>query len=84
LAGGIQTAVVYCVVVTLREQVHLAVLLLMHLEYTVHDWDVSVCNFEDDYVARSEWRKSHVEEENVTSMEGWFHATTQHDDHWTF
>lgn len=49
----------------------------MDLDDSMHDGNVPSINVEDYNLAVSKGGFAHVEEENVTAVKGWLHASTQ-------
>ena len=80
LAWGIQPPIIDSVIVTLCQQLNLAVWLLVHLQYSMNDWNIPVFDFEHDDISHVHLLDGIVQEENITSLKGWFHRPRKHDD----
>ena len=49
----------------------------MHLDDPMHDGYISVVQVEHHYLSNPDWLVTHVQKQNVSSVEAWFHAATQ-------
>ena len=78
LAGGVEAPVVHTVVVPLGQELDAAVLLLVELQHSVHDGNVSTLDLEDHDLPHPDLLLLVVcEEEQVAPLEGWLHAATE-------
>jgi len=75
LAWCVQSTIVYSVVVTLCQQLHVTIRIFVHLQYAMDDGDVAVPDFEDNDVADADFFDGVVQEQDVPPLECGLHAS---------